>query len=139
MHHVSASPTRTNPTDREAIGLDLSPTGIAAARARLAALPDAEAPARARCTFEEGDFFGYDNGKFTVIYDYTFLCALPPERRGEWAERMKAMLEPEEKGLLITLIYPICDKVRLCMMVNAWKPGGASVQSPLPVQNQQLS
>lgn len=97
----------TTHTDREAIGLDLSPTGIAAARARLAALPDAEAPARDRCEFKQANFFEYNDGKkFTVIYDYTFLCALPPLQRPAWAAKMKELLEPET-GLAITLIYPL--------------------------------
>lgn len=93
--------------DREAIGLDISPTGIAAARARLAALPEGEV--KGKCQFELASFFTYSSDeKFTSIYDYTFLCASPPEQRGEWAAQMKALLAPET-GLLITLIYPISE------------------------------
>lgn len=44
------------------------------------------------------------------IYDYTFLCALEPAVRGEWADKMKSLLAPG--GELLTLIFPICDKVR---------------------------
>lgn len=36
-------------------------------------------------------------------------CALPPSLRERWAAKMKELLRPG--GLLLTLIFPICDKV----------------------------
>ncbi|KAH7412072.1 S-adenosyl-L-methionine-dependent methyltransferase [Phaeosphaeria sp. MPI-PUGE-AT-0046c] len=57
-----------------------------------------------------GDFF--DNawlketgGKtFDLIYDNTFLCALPPSLRPKWAERMVELLSPD--GILVCLEFP---------------------------------
>ncbi|KAF2832688.1 S-adenosyl-L-methionine-dependent methyltransferase [Ophiobolus disseminans] len=62
-----------------------------------------------------GDFFeggwlaetGEDiigEGGFDVIYDNTFLCALPPSLRPAWAERTSALLAPD--GLLVCLEFP---------------------------------
>ncbi|KAI8941041.1 hypothetical protein NX059_002285 [Plenodomus lindquistii] len=46
------------------------------------------------------DFQGFD-----IIYDYTFLCALLPEMRKDWAERMSQLLSPT--GVLICLEFPM--------------------------------
>ncbi|QUC23273.1 uncharacterized protein UV8b_07514 [Ustilaginoidea virens] len=60
-----------------------------------------------------GDFFSGEwatglgtnaSGKFDLIFDYTFLCALPPEARPRWAKRMSQLLAPD--GHLICLEYP---------------------------------
>lgn len=53
-----------------------------------------------------GDFFAYAPEKsFDIIWDYTFLCALPPEMRSAWAKKMADLVEPQ--GELVTLIFPI--------------------------------
>ncbi|KAL4790419.1 S-adenosyl-L-methionine-dependent methyltransferase [Aspergillus venezuelensis] len=44
-------------------------------------------------------------GKFDLIYDYTFLCALHPSRRHDWAERMADLLRPG--GFLVCLEFPM--------------------------------
>ncbi|KAF3038563.1 hypothetical protein E8E11_005591 [Didymella keratinophila] len=59
-----------------------------------------------------GDFFseewvektGAGEGGFDVIYDNTFLCALPPSLRPQWAKRISALLAPS--GVLICLEFP---------------------------------
>jgi SAM-dependent methyltransferase len=52
------------------------------------------------------NFFDLDqNDKFDLIYDYTFLCALDPTIRTDWATKMSDLVKPG--GELITLIYPI--------------------------------
>ncbi|WZH43733.1 S-adenosyl-L-methionine-dependent methyltransferase [Fusarium acuminatum] len=58
-----------------------------------------------------GDFFQQDwvkgagvDGKFDLIYDYTFLCALPREARPKWARRMTELLSHD--GRLICLEFP---------------------------------
>lgn len=62
-------------------------------------------------TFLMADFFQDDlsphtgGGKFDVIYDYTFLCAIPPELRPKWAKRMTELLAPG--GSLICLEFPL--------------------------------
>ncbi|KAH8711798.1 S-adenosyl-L-methionine-dependent methyltransferase [Phaeosphaeriaceae sp. PMI808] len=60
----------------------------------------------------DGDFFddkwvkqvGAEEGGFHVIYDNTFLCALPPDLRPRWAKRIKELLAPD--GILICLEFP---------------------------------
>ncbi|KAI0099547.1 S-adenosyl-L-methionine-dependent methyltransferase [Hypoxylon sp. NC0597] len=64
--------------------------------------------------FIEGDFFKTDWEKeigidgfqgFDLIYDYTFLCALAPEMRKDWARRMSELLSPD--GVLACLEFPL--------------------------------
>ncbi|UNI15892.1 hypothetical protein JDV02_002378 [Purpureocillium takamizusanense] len=58
-----------------------------------------------------GDFFGRDwederdGSAFDLIYDYTFLCALLPEMRKDWARRMIQLLSPT--GILVCLEFPL--------------------------------
>ncbi|KAI1636896.1 S-adenosyl-L-methionine-dependent methyltransferase [Biscogniauxia mediterranea] len=61
-----------------------------------------------------GDFFthGWEeqcaldgNIRFDFIYDYTFLCALLPEMRKDWAQRMSELLAPD--GVLVCLKFPL--------------------------------
>lgn len=42
---------------------------------------------------------------FDIIWDYTFLCAMPPEFREKWAKNMRRLIAPD--GELVTLIYPL--------------------------------
>jgi len=57
-----------------------------------------------------GDFFNDEwekevgGGDFDVIYDYTFLCALPPSTRPRWSLRMADLLA--SKGNLVCLEFP---------------------------------
>ena len=90
----------------DALGVDIAPTGVAAARAHLAAArPEGGG---ARCRVERADFFepGECGGSeaFDLVYDCTFLCAIPPERRAAWAERVDAQLRPG--GELVALVFP---------------------------------
>lgn len=43
--------------------------------------------------------------KFDVIYDHTFLCALPPQLRPKWSEQMSKLLAPG--GSLLCLAFPL--------------------------------
>lgn len=43
--------------------------------------------------------------KFDLIFDYTFLCALPRELRPAWAKRMSELLAPD--GFLVCLEWPL--------------------------------
>lgn len=43
--------------------------------------------------------------KFDLIFDYTFLCALPRELRPAWARRMSELLAPD--GFLVCLEWPL--------------------------------
>ncbi|KAI9711352.1 MAG: hypothetical protein M1812_007201 [Candelaria pacifica] len=60
-----------------------------------------------------GDFFKDEwlkeikvEGKFELIYDYTFLCALPPSMRPAWALRTAQLLALSLHSNLICLEFP---------------------------------
>jgi SAM-dependent methyltransferase len=61
--------------------------------------------------FFAADFFKDDlsshtgSGRFDVIYDHTFLCALSPETRPQWSKRMSELLAPD--GSSICLEFPL--------------------------------
>jgi cyclopropane fatty-acyl-phospholipid synthase-like methyltransferase len=87
----------------DATGVDISPTGVQHATEYLQS--EGIAPSQGRVLVV--DFFKPPkemHGMYDVIYDYTFLCAIPPGMRTEWAETMNALLKPD--GELITLIFP---------------------------------
>lgn len=87
-----------------AVGLELSGTAIAAAEAHRDGLKlPAEVAAKAR--FVAGNFLTWSDGQFDVGYDYTFLCALHPSMRKDWADAWARHLAPG--GRLITMIYPV--------------------------------
>ncbi|OAL57228.1 S-adenosyl-L-methionine-dependent methyltransferase [Pyrenochaeta sp. DS3sAY3a] len=61
----------------------------------------------------EGDYFddawvggAGGEGGFDVIYDITFLCALPPELRSKWALRTVSLLKQSPDSRLICLEFP---------------------------------
>jgi hypothetical protein len=64
--------------------IDFSPNAVAAARAQIGAHAD---------LVEEADFFAWQP-PFAPgwIYERAFLCALPPSRRVDYAQRMAALL-----------------------------------------------
>ena len=99
-----ASPTR------HVVGLEISPSGAKVAAAQLAGLHNAEVVI--------GDFFGpflflggaspdpaVLAGRYDLIYDCTFLCALLPAQRALWAGRMRHLLRPG--GVLVTDVFPV--------------------------------
>ncbi|KAK4109173.1 S-adenosyl-L-methionine-dependent methyltransferase [Canariomyces notabilis] len=113
----------------DAFGLEVSPKAVETARdhaEKELAKPSAYSfadqddkrltgAAKGIVTFVCGDFFqndweagcfsaGEPRG-FDLIYDYTFLCALLPEMRKDWARRMKELLRPS--GLLVCLEFPL--------------------------------
>ncbi|KAK4982486.1 hypothetical protein LTR66_009243 [Elasticomyces elasticus] len=104
----------------ESYGIESSPTAVKACEELRGgegggyAVEDQEG-GRGEVKFLEGDFFrdgwfeGVDGagGKapvFDVVYDYTFLSALPPSLRPAWALRMSQLLA--ENGTLICLEFP---------------------------------
>jgi SAM-dependent methyltransferase len=68
--------------------IDFSPPAAAQARANVG-------PALADCVVE-GDFFTYDfpGAPFDLVYERTFLCALPPDLWPKIAARIAALLKP---------------------------------------------
>ncbi|OLQ14719.1 putative thiol methyltransferase 2 [Symbiodinium microadriaticum] len=88
------------------VAIDLAPTAVDAARDFLKA---SSSPAASKIEVACADFFKFElEPKADVIWDCTFLCALDPSVRTDWAKKMKALLNPS--GTLLTCIFPICEK-----------------------------
>ena len=86
---------------RLVVGLDLAPSSAA----RFAEVA-AHAGVQRFVTHVVGDFFEAPLGApFELIYDYTFLCALPLALRPRWAARMAALMRPG--GTLLCMVFPI--------------------------------
>ncbi|KAI6784401.1 thiol methyltransferase-like protein [Emericellopsis cladophorae] len=102
----------------DAWGLDVSETGLAMARRNEQAqrdegyeqYPVREGHERGRVHWVRGDFFADDwaagaGGPFDLIFDYTFLCALPLDLRPRWAKQVTHLLAP--RGRLVCLEFPV--------------------------------
>lgn len=88
--------------ERSVIGLDLAPL----AKTRFETLAQTH-PHRQQVEFVVEDAFAYaPEAPFDLVWDYTFLCALPPELRATWAEMMDRLLHPTQ-GQLAALIFPV--------------------------------
>ncbi|GAA5990626.1 hypothetical protein JCM5350_001332 [Sporobolomyces pararoseus] len=88
----------------DSIGMDLSPTAVEAAKAHLSSLSGAPS----NVEFQAADFFEFPVEKehpFSLAYDFTFFCAIPPAWRQKWGNRYAELIRPG--GVLITLEYPI--------------------------------
>jgi SAM-dependent methyltransferase len=80
----------------DALALDFAPAAVARAQARVG-------PALAG-RIVLGDFFHHDLGApFDLVYERTFFCALPPERRPDYIRRVRELLKPG--GLLLGFFY----------------------------------
>ncbi|KAL0942259.1 thiol methyltransferase [Colletotrichum truncatum] len=102
----------------DVLGLDFSPTAIEQAKENqktegsgVGSVRRPDGPEPGTVTWLSGDFFSdswldeWGRGRtFDLIFDYTFLCALPPSARPLWATRMTSLLAP--KGRLICLEFP---------------------------------
>lgn len=82
---------------------DIAPTAV-----QNAAEIKAEAPVdiAERVNVEHRNFFdeGKD-GEYDLVWDCTFLCALPISQRDAWAERQAALVKTG--GCLVSLVFPI--------------------------------
>jgi SAM-dependent methyltransferase len=78
----------------DVLAIDYTPGAVAGAKENLALLADKVMLA---------DFFTHDFGgkRFDVVYERTFLCAMPPARWGDYARRMNELIE--ENGELVGL------------------------------------
>lgn len=82
----------------EVVALDLSPTACEAAKQYLGDVKGVSLVC--------GDFFDYDpERQFDLLWDATFLCALDPSFRKDWAKKIDDLLAPN--GVLCTLIFPM--------------------------------
>ena len=85
---------------RKAIGLDMSQTCVEESNKYLKSVLGDDANAKVLCE----DFFDH-SGSYSFVYDYTFLCAILPGRRVQWAEKMSSLIEKD--GLLLTMQFPL--------------------------------
>eukprot|EP01117_Protostelium_nocturnum_P001815 TRINITY_DN1228_c0_g2_i1.p1 TRINITY_DN1228_c0_g2~~TRINITY_DN1228_c0_g2_i1.p1 ORF type:complete len:247 (-),score=82.80 TRINITY_DN1228_c0_g2_i1:545-1285(-) len=95
---------------RQVIGLDVSEIAVQSARDWVKDNDQIPTGVKERVSFLLDNFFTFEvpqNG-FDTIFDYTFLCALQPPLRKEWAARMASLLS--DGGQLITLMYPLEEK-----------------------------
>ena len=75
--------------------IDFAPAAVELARAQLGAL--------ANCV-RQADFFGEAlDGPYDLIYERTFLCSMPLERRAAYATQMARLLRPG--GLLAGIFF----------------------------------
>lgn len=87
---------------RFVLGLDLSATAIK----RFHKLRKEKGFSLDQVDVSDDDFFHFEPSEpFDLIWDYTFLCAIEPSERENWAKRMEQLLV--SGGELITLIFPI--------------------------------
>lgn len=79
----------------DVLGLDLAPTAIVRAEAlwKERQAEGERGGKEGRLTYKVGNFYELD-GQFDLVFDYTFLCALPPEHRPRWAKKMRELLTP---------------------------------------------
>jgi 2-polyprenyl-3-methyl-5-hydroxy-6-metoxy-1,4-benzoquinol methylase len=93
------------PSVDEVVGIDLAPTAISFAK-ELAQQEVTTHPEIKKAKFVLQDFFTLpSNEKFDLAFDYTFLCALHPTMREDWADKYKELIKPG--GELFTLIFPL--------------------------------
>ncbi|MCA9581278.1 MAG: methyltransferase domain-containing protein [Myxococcales bacterium] len=86
---------------RHVTGFDLAP--LAAVRFEELRAKEGVDPDRAEVRI--GDFLLWEPPEAVdLVWDYTFLCALAPNQRRSWAERMASVVR--SGGELITLIFP---------------------------------
>ena len=78
----------------DVLGIDFSDAAIDAAHRALG-----ELAARVR----KADFFALDTPPFELVYERTFLCALPPRERPRWARRIAELVRVG--GLLAGFFY----------------------------------
>jgi 2-polyprenyl-3-methyl-5-hydroxy-6-metoxy-1,4-benzoquinol methylase len=71
--------------DHFVVGLDIVEEAIEEAKKRLSSL---ENVATDQLSFECSSFFDLQENQFDFVYDYTFLCALDPSIRQNWALKM---------------------------------------------------
>lgn len=94
-------------SDRYVEGLEISEVAVKAAEDYIDAEIAAGKPIqKEHLKFRLQNFFDLPvEDKYDFVYDYTFLCALDPSIREDWAKKMAGLVKPN--GLLMTVIFPI--------------------------------
>ena len=82
---------------------DIAPTAVSSANELVNEAPDLRSRVNVTCR----DFFDAksDAAMFDLVWDCTFLCALPKSAREAWAQRSSALLK--RGGTLISCVFPI--------------------------------
>ena len=84
----------------DVLGIDFADAALEAARRALGKLAH---------HVSKADFFSFVAPPFDLVYERTFMCALPPRERGRWARRAAELLRAE--GLLAGFFF-LADKDR---------------------------
>lgn len=93
--------------DRYVLGLDIATDAVKAAITRRDEVLDG-VEWKDNAQFQDTSFFELSPPeKFDFVYDYTFLCALDPSLRKDWASKMTELIRPG--GELLTLVFPIIE------------------------------
>lgn len=87
---------------RTVIGLDVAPT----AASRFEQLRHERGVPETQARLVVADFFDFaPDARFDLVWDYTFFCAIAPDRRQAWGRRMAEFIAPG--GLLVALVFPV--------------------------------
>ena len=84
----------------DVVGIDFSDAALEAARLTLGRLAH---------LVSKADFFAFSARAFDVVYERTFMCALPPRERQRWAQRVA---ERVRAGGLLAGFFFLADKHR---------------------------
>jgi SAM-dependent methyltransferase len=96
---------------RATVAVDVAATATAACRAAVERDPVLAAlAARGSLTVLNAEFFALADdplhaGRYGVVHDYTFMCALPPAARPRWAAAVARLLAPG--GHLVAVLFPV--------------------------------
>ncbi|KAL5537574.1 hypothetical protein UlMin_046255 [Ulmus minor] len=71
----------------------------------------------------KADFFTrHPTDLFDFIFDYTFFCAIEPEMRSVWAQKMRDILKPNgELMMLMFKLYPYMYELSYHILPVDWK------------------
>lgn len=83
---------------RNSVVIDISPTALKQATNLYPEIPTSH--------FIEGDFFKH-KGNYDLIVEQTFFCALPPELRPQYAQKMYELLNPGGRLMGLLFDFPL--------------------------------
>ena len=94
------------------LAIDIAPTAIERAKTVVTSYLSSESKEKSQVqqllTIKQADFFKLEPGSsYSIIFDYTFLCALPKPLWLTWAQTVTRLIHPE--GELVCIIFPIGD------------------------------
>ena len=81
--------------------LDIATQPLQAVREKVPGLPGE--------ALVQSDFFDWEGGPFDLILEHTFFCALPPERRPDYARTMHRLLRKGGKIAGLLFDFPLTE------------------------------